>query len=163
MAIRGNRKLIKHNNAIYITPSLMPRYCGHIPGNKYLYGNTFGNATIKNVQDILQHKPVYPSGSEPSPNPQHPLLDARQCGLRPPGDARDLRTGENGTGLCQKHRENYKDKTGTRQQVTYFIIPVNEINKFPQKQQSGYRWLACGGRAGPRHKQHKQLLRAPDL
>uniref|UniRef100_A0A9J8B4G9 Ciliary microtubule inner protein 2C n=1 Tax=Cyprinus carpio carpio TaxID=630221 RepID=A0A9J8B4G9_CYPCA len=52
MTFRGNGTLITHNNTTYIPSSLMPGYCGHIPTTKFLYGETFGNSSLKYLQNI---------------------------------------------------------------------------------------------------------------
>nr|XP_046155140.1 protein FAM166C A [Oncorhynchus gorbuscha] len=123
MALRGNGTLIAHNNSTYIPPSLMPGYCGYVPTSKYLYGDTFGNATIKYFQDFRSGAmacstiPYNRGGMFPSIFSNSGLLvSAQRAQSRSP--------------LSQKHRESYKDKTGKRLPVKHFVIPVKESEKY---------------------------------
>ncbi|XP_046877232.1 protein FAM166C A [Hypomesus transpacificus] len=151
MAHRGNGTLITHNNATYIPPSLMPGYCGHVPNIKNRYGDTFGNATIKYFQDFRSStmssskSPYNRGGMFPSVYSNNGLLvsahraENREWALSMPYWARynvDLNRHEtikNFGQLAQKHRENYRDKTGTRQGVTHFVIPVKDVEKYPRE------------------------------
>uniref|UniRef100_A0A8C7IWX2 Ciliary microtubule inner protein 2C n=1 Tax=Oncorhynchus kisutch TaxID=8019 RepID=A0A8C7IWX2_ONCKI len=147
MALRGNGTLITHNNSTYIPPSLMPGYCGYVPTSKYLYGDTFGNATIKYFQDFRSGAmacstiPYSRGGMFPSIFSNSGLLvSAQRAKSRSPYWARfnvDFKRQETLKSfgeLSQKHRESYKDKTGKRLPVKHFVIPVKESEKYFWKQ-----------------------------
>eukprot|EP00063_Salmo_salar_P086364 XP_014061199.1 PREDICTED: UPF0573 protein C2orf70 homolog [Salmo salar] len=152
MALRGNGTRITHNNSTYIPPSLMPGYCGYVPTSKLLYGDTFGNATIKYFQDFRSGAmacstiPYSRGGMFPSIFSNSGLLvsaqraQSRNRTLNSPYWARfnvDFKRQETLKSFgehSQKHRESYKDKTGTRLPVKHFVIPVKESDKYFWKQ-----------------------------
>ncbi|XP_069034994.1 ciliary microtubule inner protein 2C [Lepisosteus oculatus] len=151
MAYRSVGTLVTHNNATYIPPAVMPGYRGHVPTTRYLYGDTFGNATVKYFQNFRcavmeSSKSPYSSGGQfPTIYSHNPCLvtacrsRSRDRALHTPYWARnnvdfsrqeELKLFDK---LAQKHRESYKDKIGTLQPVKYFILPVQESEKCNQK------------------------------
>ncbi|XP_036437738.1 protein FAM166C A [Colossoma macropomum] len=145
--LRGNGSLITHNNATYIPASLMPGYCGHVPTAKFQYGVTFGNATIKYFLDsrgaaMTRSASQYSMGGMfPSISSAGGLFTTQRPDRAPYSpywarynvDFERQREIKHFDELAQKHRGNYKDKTGTLQPVSYFIIPVKESEKFSQE------------------------------
>ncbi|XP_067274704.1 ciliary microtubule inner protein 2C [Pseudorasbora parva] len=124
MTFRGNGTLITHNTA-FIPSSLMPGYCGHIPTTKFLYGETFGNSSLKYFQNIrsaemASSKSFSNQGGVPlSSHTQHSILP---YWVRYNIDFKRQKEIKDFNMLSQKHRENYKDKTGTVQPVNYFVM-----------------------------------------
>ncbi|XP_007260925.2 protein FAM166C B [Astyanax mexicanus] len=140
-SLRRNGTLITHSHATYIPPTLMPGYSGHVPSTKFLYGLTFGNASISYFMDTqraamnssqINHFPfIYPaSGGLITPSSNHPWSKDRplyspywahyNVGFERQQEIKHFDE------LAQKHRENYKDKTGRQQPVSYFIIPTKK-------------------------------------
>ncbi|KAL7871708.1 hypothetical protein SRHO_G00066910 [Serrasalmus rhombeus] len=142
--LRGNGSLITHNNATYIPASLMPGYSGHVPTAKFQYGVTFGNATIKYFFDT-RGAAMTRSASQYSTGGMFPSISSaggpwsRDRALYSPYwtrynvDFERQREIKHFDELAQKHRGKYKDKTGTQQPVSYFIIPVKESEKFSRE------------------------------
>ncbi|KAI4891145.1 hypothetical protein NFI96_023788 [Prochilodus magdalenae] len=145
----GSGSLITHNNATYIPASLMPGYSGHVPTTKFMYGVTFGNATVKYFLDsrcaaMSPSTPHYSTGGIfPSISSAGGLVTTQRPRIRDRTlyspywarynlDFERQREIRHFDELAQKHRENYKDKTGTLQPVGYFsyIIPAKESRKY---------------------------------
>ncbi|XP_048062831.1 protein FAM166C A [Megalobrama amblycephala] len=125
MTFRGNWTLITHNNTAYIPSSLMPGYCGHIPTTKFLYGETFGNSSLKYFQNIRTAEMA--SSKSLSNKGGVPLSSHTQDSIFPYWvryniDFKRQKEIKDFNMLSQKHRENYKDKTGTVQPVNYFVM-----------------------------------------
>ncbi|XP_001923843.2 ciliary microtubule inner protein 2C [Danio rerio] len=127
MTFRGNGTLITHNNAAYIPTSLMPGYCGHIPTTKLMYGETFGNSSLKYFQNTRSammassKSPYNKAGVFLSSQTQDSVLILPYW-VRYNTDFRKQKEIKDFSMLSQKHRENYKDKTGTVQPVNYFAV-----------------------------------------
>ncbi|MBN3303282.1 C070A protein, partial [Amia calva] len=151
MSHRGVGTLVSHSRATYTPPALMPGYCGHVPTVKFSFGDTFGNATMRHFQDfrsavLESSKSPYSSGGQfPTVYSHNPSLvtacrsRSRDRALLTPYWSRhnvdlsrqeELKKFEK---LAQNHRDAYKDTTGTLQPVKYFIQPVKESERFPQK------------------------------
>ncbi|XP_026778837.1 protein FAM166C A [Pangasianodon hypophthalmus] len=146
-----NGALITHNNATYIPSPLIPGFTGHVPTTKFLYGDTFGKASVKYLQDVrCASMACY--ASEYGKGGLLPCIYSNDGALirihrtqsRYPAFYQTYgarynvdfkRQGEIKlfNELAQKHRENYKDKTGTRHPVSFFIMPVTENQKYLQK------------------------------
>ncbi|KAI7799660.1 putative UPF0573 protein C2orf70-like protein [Triplophysa rosa] len=134
MDLRGNGTLITRNNATYIPPSLMPGYRGHVPTTKFMYGETFGNSTLKHFQNsrsetMASSKSHCYTGDVSvmtlrshmhTKFPTVPYWVRYNIDFKRQNEINDFNM------LSQKHRENYKDKTGTVQSVNYFVMPVKE-------------------------------------
>ncbi|KAJ8275299.1 hypothetical protein COCON_G00099240 [Conger conger] len=141
MSQRSIGTLFTHDNAIYVSPALMPGYGGYVPTVKFSYGETFGNATKKHFQDY-RCTAMSTSASPYSLSYMFPSIYANNPRLSPgsasPGQERnpyspywstknmdfdrqaDLKRFDQ---LAQKHREHYLDTTGTRLPVIYFSEP----------------------------------------
>uniref|UniRef100_A0A9J7X922 Ciliary microtubule inner protein 2C n=1 Tax=Cyprinus carpio carpio TaxID=630221 RepID=A0A9J7X922_CYPCA len=137
MTFRGNGTLITHNNTTYIPSSLMPGYCGHIPTTKFLYGETFGNSSLKYLQNIRSAM----MASSKSSYSSVPLSSQTQDSILPYWvryniDFKRQKEIKDFNMLSQKHRENYKDKTGTVQPVNYFVLPEKEKRELRRSLQS---------------------------
>ncbi|XP_055041953.1 ciliary microtubule inner protein 2C [Misgurnus anguillicaudatus] len=141
MDLRGTGAFITHNNTAYIPPSLMPGYCGHVPTTKYIYGETFGNSTLKYFQNsrsaiMASSKTHYNTGDVPVTTLRshtHTQSSIMPYWVRYNIDFKRQKEIKDFNMLSQKHRENYKDKTGTVQSVNYFVVPVNEMDSSPSK------------------------------
>ncbi|XP_026854865.2 protein FAM166C A [Electrophorus electricus] len=151
MTFRGNGTLITHNNATYLPSSLMPGYCGHVPNAKFLYGDTFGNATIKYFQDF-RCAAMASSASAYSKGGMFPSIYSnadtlviaqrsmnRDRALNTPYWARynvhfnRQREIVQFAELAQKHRGNYNDQTGTLQPVPFFCLPLRDTKQHTQQ------------------------------
>ncbi|XP_066532117.1 ciliary microtubule inner protein 2C [Hoplias malabaricus] len=144
---RSRGSVITHNNATYIPASLMPGYTGHVPTSKFQYGVTYGNATIRYFLDS-RCAAINPSTSPYSSDGMIPTSSCTGClDTTLPSRNRDRnhsspywarynidyerqREIKTFSELAQKHRDNYRDKTGTLQPVGYFIVPVKVNEKF---------------------------------
>ncbi|CAM2112470.1 unnamed protein product [Caretta caretta] len=130
---------------------LMPKlgYRGHVPNTVFSFGDTYGNTTLKYFQDFrnaameTSHCPYSKGGQFPtlfSPDPGL-VLGCRARGwdrwLHVPSYSRfnlDFNRSEELKEfykLSQRHREHYRDKTGTEYVVPYFVLPVKEKDKYP--------------------------------
>ncbi|XP_076440608.1 ciliary microtubule inner protein 2C-like [Babylonia areolata] len=148
---RAAGTLITTNNATYIPPRFMPGYRGYCPTTKYDYGETFGNATSKYFQDyrssVLNSSAsnYSPGGSFPTYYTHDPdLVISNRCRNRDRwllapkyqlsnvdhDRTEQLRRFDD---LAQKHREHYKDKSGTLKSVDYFKLPVSAEDQFRTK------------------------------
>uniref|UniRef100_A0A4W4F587 Ciliary microtubule inner protein 2C n=1 Tax=Electrophorus electricus TaxID=8005 RepID=A0A4W4F587_ELEEL len=158
MTFRGNGTLITHNNATYLPSSLMPGYCGHVPNAKFLYGDTFGNATIKYFQDF-RCAAMASSASAYSKGGMFPSIysnaDTLVIAQRSMNRDRALNTpywAPLVLQLAQKHRGNYNDQTGTLQPVPFFCLPLRDTNCLPPMKSMrpegvcGYQTLPSGTR-----------------
>ncbi|XP_076872368.1 ciliary microtubule inner protein 2C [Brachyhypopomus gauderio] len=154
MTFRGNGTLITHNNATYLPSPLMPGYCGHVPNAKFLYGETFGNSTIKYFQEVRRaamasSASAYTTGGmfpsiHTSPGA---LVAARRSQCRDRAlsapywprynvDFKRQREIAQFAELAQKHRGSYKDRTGTLQPVPFFSLPQKDPKQHTQ-------WPVC--------------------
>ncbi|XP_058235711.1 protein FAM166C B [Hemibagrus wyckioides] len=143
-----NGTLITHSNATYIPSPLIPGFTGHVPSMKFLYGDTFGKASIKYLQDV-RCASMASHASEYSKGGMFPCIYSNDGSLitvhrshnRYPAfcptywaryNVDFKRQGEIKlfNQLAQKHREHYKDKTGTRHPVSFFIMKVTENKKY---------------------------------
>ncbi|EMP27062.1 UPF0573 protein C2orf70 like protein A [Chelonia mydas] len=125
------------------------RYRGHVPNTVFSFGDTYGNTTLKYFQDFrnaameTSHCPYSKGGQFPtlfSPDPGL-VLGCRARGwdrwLHAPSYSRfnlDFNRSEELKEfykLSQRHREHYRDKTGTEYVVPYFVLPVKEKDKYP--------------------------------
>ncbi|CAH8861928.1 unnamed protein product [Trichobilharzia szidati] len=139
------------HHATYIHPRLMPGYRGHCPGEKFDYGQTYGAYTCKQFQDyrstVLQSSmtPYEDGGNFPtflSHNPDlviNKRIQGRQrygdrfyCQLYNKDDQRSNELRQFDLAV-QKHREYYKDKTGTKAPVTDFLIPTTNMEFIKEK------------------------------
>ncbi|XP_073418001.1 ciliary microtubule inner protein 2C [Dendrobates tinctorius] len=153
MASRSAGTLITHNNATYIPPALMPGYRGHVPTAAFTYGDTYGNTTAQCFQDFrsaalsTSQSPYYKGGQFPTCFSNDPAL---VIGNRSRGWDRFLhsptwsrfnvdhdRTRELDQFMksAQRHRDHYKDQTGTVHQVPHFILPVQNEETYLLPQQ----------------------------
>ncbi|CAM5140891.1 unnamed protein product [Natator depressus] len=149
MASRSARPAPSQHRAAYLPPALMPGYRGHVPNTVFSFGNTYGNTTLKYFQDFhnaameTSHCPYSKGGQFPtlfSPDPGL-VLGCRARGwdrwLHAPSYSRfnlDFNRSEELKEfykLSQRHREHYRDKTGTEYVVPYFVLPVKEKDKYP--------------------------------
>lgn len=148
---RAAGTLITTNNATYIPPRFMPGYRGYCPTMKYDYGETYGNATSKYFQDyrssvLNSSASNYSSGgSFPTYYTHNPdLVISNRCRnrdrwlLAPKYELSNMdhdRTQQlkRLDMLSQKHREYYKDKSGTLKSVDYFKLPVSAEDQFRTK------------------------------
>eukprot|EP00745_Piridium_sociabile_P032494 TRINITY_DN54874_c0_g1_i1.p1 TRINITY_DN54874_c0_g1~~TRINITY_DN54874_c0_g1_i1.p1 ORF type:complete len:154 (+),score=28.74 TRINITY_DN54874_c0_g1_i1:143-604(+) len=148
---RAAGTLITTNNATYIPPRFMPGYRGYCPTMKYDYGETYGNATSKYFQDyrssVLNSSASNYSvgGSFPTYYTHNPdLVISNRCRNRdrwlmaPKYELSNVdhdRTQQlkRLDTLSQKHREHYKDKSGTLKSVDYFKLPVPAEDQFRSK------------------------------
>ncbi|KAL8582206.1 hypothetical protein ACOMHN_004125 [Nucella lapillus] len=148
---RAAGTLITTNNATYIPPRFMPGYRGYCPTMKYDYGETYGNATSKYFQDyrssVLNSSASNYStgGSFPTYYTHDPdLVISNRCRNRdrwlmaPKYELSNMdhdRTEQlrRLDTLSQKHREHYKDKSGTVKSVDFFKLPVSAEDQFRTK------------------------------
>lgn len=148
---RAAGTLITTNNATYIPPRFMPGYRGYCPTTKYDYGETYGNQTAKYFQDyrssVLNSSASNYStgGSFPTYYTHTPdLVLSNRCRnadrwlLSPKYQLSNMdrdRTEQLKSlhSLSQKHREHYKDKSGTLKSVDYFKLPVSAEDQFRTK------------------------------
>ncbi|XP_030410948.1 UPF0573 protein C2orf70 homolog isoform X1 [Gopherus evgoodei] len=149
MASRSAGTLLTQNRATYVPPALMPGYRGHVPNTVFSFGDTYGNTTLKYFQDFrnaameTSRCPYSKGGQFPtlfSPDPGL-VLGCRARGwdrwLHAPSYSRfslDFNRSEELKEfykLSQRHREHYRDKTGTEHVVPYFVLPVKEKDKYP--------------------------------
>nr|XP_023965365.1 protein FAM166C [Chrysemys picta bellii] len=124
-------------------------YRGHVPNTVFSFGDTYGNTTLKYFQDFrnaameTSRCPYSKGGQFPtlfSPDPGL-VLGCRARGwdrwLHAPSYSRfnlDFNRSEELKEfykLSQRHREHYRDKTGTEHVVPYFVLPVKEKDKYP--------------------------------
>jgi len=130
--------LITTYDSTYIPPRYMPGYRGHVPALKYDFGETYGNATGKILQDyrnttLNSSKTQYANGgSFPTyytHNPDLVISNRTRTSDRflyhPHYQLHNVdhdRMKElNGFNkLAQAHREHYKDKSGTLPPVYHF-------------------------------------------
>uniref|UniRef100_A0A8C0QQU1 Ciliary microtubule inner protein 2C n=1 Tax=Chelonoidis abingdonii TaxID=106734 RepID=A0A8C0QQU1_CHEAB len=129
--------------------SLGAMYRGHVPSTVFSFGDTYGNTTLKYFQDFRNAAmetsscPYSKGGQFPtlfSPDPGL-VLGCRVRGwdrwLHAPSYSRfnlDFNRSEELKEfykLSQRHREHYRDKTGTEYVVPYFVLPVKEKDKYP--------------------------------
>lgn len=148
---RAAGTLITTNNATYTPPRFMPGYRGYCPTTKYDYGETYGNSTSKYFQDyrssvLSKSASNYSTGgSFPSHYTHEPdmvlsnrcrnrdrwLLSSKYQLSNVDHDRSDqLRSLDT---LSQKHREHYKDKSGTLKSVDFFKLPVSAEDQFRTK------------------------------
>ncbi|XP_056621207.1 protein FAM166C A [Triplophysa dalaica] len=134
MDLRGTGTLITHSNTTYIPPPLMPGYHGHVPTTKFMYGETFGNSTLKHFQNsrsttMASSRSHYYTGDVSvttlrshmhAKSPTVPYCVRYNIDFKRQNEINDFNM------LSQKHREHYKDKTGTVQAVNYFVMAVKE-------------------------------------
>ncbi|CAM5098156.1 unnamed protein product [Eretmochelys imbricata] len=149
MASRSARPAPSQHRAAYLPPALVPGYRGHVPNTVFSFGDTYGNTTLKYFQDFrnaameTSHCPYSKGGQFPtlfSPDPGL-VLGCRARGwdrwLHAPSYSRfnlDFNRSEELKEfykLSQRHREHYRDKTGTESVVPYFVLPVKEKDKYP--------------------------------
>ncbi|XP_054843685.1 protein FAM166C [Eublepharis macularius] len=149
MASRSAGTLLTQNNAVYVPPGLMPGYHGHVPNVVYSFGDTYGNATMKYLQDF-RNAAMKTSCSPYSKGGQFPTLFSSDpelvIGARARGWDRWLHTPNYSRfnldfnrsaelkefhKLSQMHRDYYRDKTGTVHRNPYFVLPVKEKDKYP--------------------------------
>ncbi|PVD22811.1 hypothetical protein C0Q70_16067 [Pomacea canaliculata] len=140
---RAAGTLVTTNNATYYPPRFMPGYRGYCPTVKFDYGETYGNATAKYFQDyrnsVLNSSATNysPGGSFPTYYTHSPdlVISNRSRNhdrwlLAPKYELSNMdhdRTEQLRSlhSLSQKHREFYKDKSGTLKSVDYFKIPLS--------------------------------------
>ncbi|XP_035279859.1 protein FAM166C A [Anguilla anguilla] len=139
MSQRSVGTLSTHNNAIYVSPAVMPGYGGYVPTVRFSYGDTFGNATAKHFQDY-RYAAMSTSTSPYSLGCMFPSIYSNNPGLAPGSACRgpDRRSyspywASKNVGfdrqaefkhfdqLAHQHREHYLDTTGTRLPVPYFV------------------------------------------
>ncbi|KAK7100972.1 ciliary microtubule inner protein 2C-like isoform X1 [Littorina saxatilis] len=148
---RAAGTLITTNNATYFPPRFMPGYRGYCPTMKYDYGETYGNATSKYFQDyrssvLNSSASNYSNGgqfptyythnpdmviSNRSRNQDRWLLSPKyQLSNVDHDRSEQIRSVDY---LSHKHREHYKDKTGTLKSVDFFKLPVSAEDQFRTK------------------------------
>ncbi|XP_017311055.1 protein FAM166C A [Ictalurus punctatus] len=143
-----NGTLITHNNATYIPSPLIPGFTGHVPTTKFMSGDTFGKASVKYLQDVRRastacHASEYGKGGllPCIYSNDGPLINMHRSQNRYPAvqptywsrynvDFKRQGEIELFNELAQKHREKYKDTTGTRQPVSFFTMPVTDNEKY---------------------------------
>ncbi|KAL2082434.1 hypothetical protein ACEWY4_022252 [Coilia grayii] len=124
-----NGTLFTHNNAAYISPARMPGYAGHVPTNKFTYGETYGNATSRTFQEARFTSMTSSAtasvrgGMFPSTRPSDRHLTTVQ-----PARTRQQEL-QNFAQLTQRHRDSYRDRTGMCLPVGYFQLPVKESER----------------------------------
>ncbi|XP_006835278.1 PREDICTED: UPF0573 protein C2orf70 homolog [Chrysochloris asiatica] len=149
MASRSAGTLLTEFNAAYVPPSLMPGYQGHVPSVAFSCGSTYGTTTLKYFQDHRNaameksHTPFSKGGHFPtifSPNPNLVLSNRTNTWdrwLHTPSYTRYNLDSSRSTDLkrfyqtVQQQREYYRDKTGTKARVPYFVLPVKESDRYP--------------------------------
>ncbi|XP_007532652.1 ciliary microtubule inner protein 2C [Erinaceus europaeus] len=149
MASRSAGTLLTEFNAAYVPPGLMPGYQGHVPGVAFSFSCPYGTATLKSFQDHRNaaleraHAPRSSGGHFPtlySPNPDLVLCYCAQAWdrfLHTPSYTRFNLDLHRSTGLhnfyqeAQKHREQYRDRTGLLPRVPYFVLPIPEPEHYP--------------------------------
>ncbi|XP_036603934.1 protein FAM166C [Trichosurus vulpecula] len=147
MASRSVGTLLKGNNSAYVPASLMPGYQGHVPTVAFSFGDTYGNTTYKYFQDCRNsvmgssHCFSRKGGQFPtlfSRNPNLALGDRSRTQdrwLHTPTHTRyNLDCNRSAElkqfyQLAQLHREQYRDKSGTMNRVTYFVLPAKEKDR----------------------------------
>jgi len=145
---RSAGTLVTTNNATYIPPRFMPGYRGYCPTIKFDYGETYGNKTAKYFQDyrssVLNSSadPYCKGGQFPTVYTHNPDLvisnrtRTQDRWLQAPkyqlSNVNHDRKEElyQFDKLSQKHREHYKDKTGTVNGINFFSIPVSAQEQF---------------------------------
>ncbi|XP_029452106.1 UPF0573 protein C2orf70 homolog isoform X2 [Rhinatrema bivittatum] len=148
MATRNAGTLVTSYSTSYLPPALMPGYRGYIPNRLYTYGNTLGNAGVKYFQDFrsaalnCSQSPYCKGGQFPTPYSNNPdlVITNRSRGwdrwLHTPNwyrynvDFDRMEELNEFYKQSQKHRDQYRDRTGTIHEVPYFILPVKEEERF---------------------------------
>ncbi|XP_006880765.1 PREDICTED: UPF0573 protein C2orf70 homolog [Elephantulus edwardii] len=143
--------LLTEFNAAHVAPSLMPGYGGHIPGQAFSCGSTYGNTTLKYFQDCrnaamekshFSHGGHFPPIFSPDPSlvlssRSNTNTQDRDRLLLVPSYTRYNLDSSRCSHLThfyqsvQQHREYYRDKTGKVPRVPYFVLPVKESEHYP--------------------------------
>ncbi|XP_012643637.1 ciliary microtubule inner protein 2C [Microcebus murinus] len=145
MASRSAGTLLTEFNAAYVPPSLMPGYHGHVPGLAFSFGSPYGTTTFNYFQRrrnaAMEHSKGGHFPTLSAPNPDLMLTDdrlhIRDHSLRTPCYTRFNLDGNRAGHLThfyqmvQQQRKYYRDKTGTMPQVSYFVLPMTERDRYP--------------------------------
>ncbi|CAL8081819.1 unnamed protein product [Calicophoron daubneyi] len=140
-------KVVTTHHATYFSPRLIPYYRGHCPNLKFDYGQTYGMATAKQLQDFRlsvlasSQTPYCKGGQIPTFYTHNPDLvseNSRAGRERSSGYFKsdlynqDFDRSEEISRfnlLAQQHRQQYKDKTGTLKSVPEFHIPSAHLDR----------------------------------
>ncbi|XP_063078523.1 ciliary microtubule inner protein 2C [Engraulis encrasicolus] len=129
MTSRRNGTLFTHNNAAYLAPALMPGYGGHVPNNKFTYGESYGNVTSRTFQEerlssmTSSASTSLSGGMFPTTRP----VDGHLTTVLPASTRQQEL--QSFAQLTQRHRDCYRDRTGMCPRVGYFQLPVKESQK----------------------------------
>jgi len=142
-------RLVTTNTWSYPKPCMKPGYQGYIPTLNHMYGETFGNATEKYFMDYRSktlNSSSYTAKTGGTPITEFPKIytdpklvigtrDRTREKYRAPPNYKQINYSSDLTNrkqdieklnedLIQKQREVYKDKTGSRSRIQYFVLPT---------------------------------------
>jgi len=158
-------RLVTTNTWSYPKPCMKPGYQGYIPTLNHMYGETFGNATEKYFMDY-RSKTLNSSSNTTktggSPIMEFPKIytdprlvigtrDRTRERWRAPPNYRQISYSSDLTNrkqdieklnedLIQKQREVYKDNTGSKSRIQYFVLPIpTDCDRFNKSEHYRYK------------------------
>ncbi|KAL5263605.1 hypothetical protein ACHWQZ_G008840 [Mnemiopsis leidyi] len=158
-------RLVTTNTWSYPKPCHKPGYQGYIPTLNHTYGETFGNATEKYFLDYRSktlNSSTYPAKKGGTPIIEFPKIytdprlvigtrDRTRERWRSPPNYKMINYSSDLTNrnqdiqkmnedLIQKQREVYRDKTGTKSRIQFFVLPSpTDCERFRKVEQYKYK------------------------